>query len=225
MKNNLFVGLFSTLLCVSSASAGTIYSGTIFNDSGFFSLLSSSKANDQSGLSHSYISGVTDYDTFVGLTPTHVGSSGLNGALDLGVQAAFIDFDFGSELNFTDFGLWNDIDDQGILNFNILVSNDSTFTSSTTIGLFTATTGNDPLPLQQFDLLGTAGRYIRVDMLSTHGGTNINFGEFIFAAGATSSVPEPTSLALLSLGLAGFSFARKKEEPKNKSSLGSIVRT
>jgi hypothetical protein len=213
--------IFSAVLLTSSfANAGIIYSGTIINDSGFHGSYASSHVNDQSGLSDTYVSGTTDYDTYASLNPTHTGSSSTSGisgtgALDLGVQAAFIDFDFGMELMFTDFGLWNDVDTQGIKNFNVLVSNDVNFSTFTTLGLFTATIGfADPIPLQQFDLLDTTGRYVRVDMLSTHGSTNINFGEFIFGASSANAVPEPSTLAIFALGIMGFASRRFKKQSK-----------
>jgi hypothetical protein len=198
------------------ATASVIYSGVIYNDSGFHSAFPSFHAIDQSGLSANYTSGVTDFDIYAATNPTHTGSSTTSGvtgtgALDLGVQAAFIDLDFGTTLQFTDFGLWNDEDGQGIKDFDIIISNVADFSSFTTLGTYTATVGpSDPIPLQLFDLAPTTGQYVRVNMLSTHGSVNINFGEYLFGANSTS-VPEPSIIALFALGLFGIGFTRKRQ--------------
>lgn len=215
----------TTALAPSAAFATTIYQGTIYNESGFYGGYPAVRAVNQSGLSITYTSGVTDYDTYVASSPKHYGSSSSNGVFDQ--LPTFIDLDFGSAITFTDFGLWNDNDYQGIKNFNILVSNNSAFSSATTLGAFTAyfNTASNPngalvdhsnaLDIQLFDLGSVTGRYVRVEVLSAHSNTYSNFGEFIFGGSISnnvSAIPEPASaFAVCGLLVSGMFLRSRKQ--------------
>jgi len=62
----------------------------------------------------------------------------------------------------------------------------------------------------------------RTSIPKTYDYNNIAYSSLLVK---TLEVPEPTSLALLGLGLAGFVFTRKKKKLKNKKLIGFNVRT
>ncbi len=206
MKAVLRLLITSTLAVSLPALATTINVGTIIDDSGFHSSYPSLNAVNQSGLSHNYINGVTDYDAFLAQGVTHVNSSSTSaGALD--DWPAYITFDLGSIYSVTDFALWNDVDFQGINEFTLSVSNNSDMSAASILGSFTAGYGGtygQPISAQQYSLTGASGRYVKLSIHSIHSGGNpyVNFGEVIFGT-ESASVPAPASALLLIAGLFG----------------------
>lgn len=155
---------------------------------------------NQSGLSVGYTSGVTDFDSYVATHPVNSDSNAWagNGGPVLGEMV----FDLGGIFTIDSFALWTQFNSHAIDEFSILV--DGIFAGS-----FNALVGAGPnIAVQVFDLTDLSGQFITLQVASNHGGNYVNIGEVAFEA---TSVPEPASIALLGLGLAGIGFSRKKK--------------
>ncbi len=203
-------------LTASAASAGVVTaSGTVMSDTGLFGY-SAYRLNNQSGLSAGYVSGVTDFLAYTSANPTHSGSSGGNGFLaNAGVS---VDFDLGATYLLSDLALWNDVDFQGTKLFTVRIADNAAFTGAVSLGSYSATYGpaSGAIGAQLFDLADATGRYVRVTFDSNHSSgsmTNpyVNVGELVFGVQAASNVPEPASLALVGLSLAGLALSRRRK--------------
>ena len=173
---------------------------------------------NQSEISVGYTSGVGDFDTIVS-------TSTLTGSFSIGSASAWfsnqleevpvaIDFDFGTSLRLTRMALWNDIDSQGLGAFSVFSSLVASFSSLTSLGSFNAVEqpGIGTLP-QVFDFDDTSSQYLRIlgsPLADDPIGTFLQIEEVAFEAEASSTtVPAPTSIALLGLGLLGLRLRRK----------------
>jgi hypothetical protein len=177
---------------------------------------------NQSGISANYISGVTDFDTFVATTTLSASPSSPNSggwATTTGnTFPANIDFNFGSVLTLSRLALWNDIDIQALGTFEVFSSTDASFTNLTSLGNFTATPQAVGTLSQVFDFTNATTQFLRVrgTPVNTPNGL-LNIGEFAFESiGTASAVPEPTSLALFGIGacVAGGTAARRRRLEK-----------
>jgi len=155
---------------------------------------------NQSGLSVGYTSGVTDFDSYVSTHPTNDATNAWAGLT--GPVLGDIVFDLGSVFNVDSFALWTQSNTNAIDAFSILVN-------GSLAGSFNAVIGTGPnVAAQIFDLTMFAGQFVTLQVHSIHGGANVNIGEVAFEA---ASVPEPTIIMLLGIGLAGLGFSRKKK--------------
>jgi len=193
-------------------NSGGTYTGTFLYDT-----------YNQSGLSAGYTAGVTDFDYFLSLSPTHnYVFSGHEWFSDIPVSAATITYDFGSLMTLSALALWNE-DASGIGLFNLYYSLDGT-------NFFTLLSGAAPVnnayavnyPAEVFSWTAQSMRYVRFEMsgcpqIGTNSISACAIGEVAFARELTeiSPVPEPATMGLLAtglLGLAGVNLVRRRKQ-------------
>lgn len=215
MKSTYKKGLavLITLFGMSNAFAGLIYEPLGVESNADADIASYALANltNQSGISESYVSGVTDFDSFVATAVTNVTSTGQAGVSFLSsplLGQHVLDFAFGGELLFTSLALWNDTDAQSLGSFQVFASADSSFSSLTLLGSFTATTQAIGSLAQVFDFTNTVStQFIRIVGDEINSGNNrLQINEIAFEAETGTGlvdVPEPTSLALFGAALLG----------------------
>ncbi len=165
---------------------------------------------DQSGLSDLYVSGVTDFDAYVGLLPTHLRSNDpANYAASLEDPPQNIDFDLGFSTSVTQLALWNYpfASSGGIIDFNVFTAQSADFSDSVLVGSFAALDDGDGNlnTVQVFDLADSLARYVRVGVLTTATLDGTGLSEVAFG-----TIPAPGVVALL--GLAGFMGTRRRRK-------------
>jgi len=169
---------------------------------------------DQSGLSSGFVSGTTDFNSYIGGGPTHSSNSSAGAwvssfmALD-----GRIDFDLGSTQVIQQVALWNGTSGStaAIDEFVVFTSDDSTFTTSTNVGTFNnaQNDGLDPFPVSVFDLTDSTARFARIQINSNHG-SNVITGMGEIAFDTVSAVPEPATFGLFSVGAVGLHYRRRR---------------
>lgn len=162
---------------------------------------------DQSGLSQTYISGLTDFDSYV--TSTTTVATGNDNDAWFGVSGAplpgNLDFDLGSSQTVTQLAMWSytSNDENALDGFEVYIDDNSAFSSATFAGSFNFINNlgpnGSPRAAQVFDLADTEGQFVRIRLINQNT-SFVGMGEFAFGA---SSVPEPGSIALLGLVLGG----------------------
>lgn len=208
------LALLAALTCATSiASAGVILSPTavINNELGESSFTSPADIINQSGLSSTFTSGVTDFDAY---DPTGVSHSNVVGGQWLGefppfnIPGGAIDFDLGSVQTITRFAFWNPNPGNGMADFNVYIDTASDFSSATFVGSYFAAIGS--ATGQVFDTPDVSGQFVRIEHNSFHG-NRTGMGEIAFdAVVGPLAVPEPATVALLALSLIGAGYAGRR---------------
>jgi hypothetical protein len=188
-----------------SAVAGTITAG----GPGFGPL---SETFNQSGLSNTFVSGVTDFDAYLSTGPVH--SVFFEFEWFSNLLSASVTYDLGAVHAIGRVALWNE-DASGIGLLSLFGSQDGV--GFVPLSLDLAPTNN--LIDQEYgpDVFGfdvADVRYIRFDMsecpqLEISAFPACGIGEVAFA-GVEEAVPEPASLVLLGLGLTAVAILRRR---------------
>ncbi len=225
MRNTTLTFLFvasvsatSSLLGMTSiAEAGVIRQATqvISNDPTF--LGNSANIINQSGLSATYTSGVTDFNSFVSGT-TH---SGTNPQFTVwSVQGLLTaTFDLGASYDIDRLALWNFSATSSLRGFTLQASNTSNFSNFTDLGAFSVNNGTFPnSPAQTFTFTSTNARYFRFINTSNGGTSTTGFSEIVFGQTDSQAVPEPSTIlgSLVAIGVGGI-FKRKVKQKQQKS--------
>ena len=173
---------------------------------------------NQSGLSSSFVSGVTDFDTYLATNPTHsVAAFNNEWFTESGIHSAQVDYNLGAIYNIDKLALWNE-EFSGLGAFNLLVSSDNVNFSSLLSNIMPT---NNPIGsdyLAQVFLLGTAAQYIRLDITNCPqaggGFDGCGIGEVAFSVNQDnpSAVPVPAALPLMASGLAAFGLGRRRNK-------------
>jgi hypothetical protein len=217
-----FAALSLVTLGVSTAHAALIVSPSGASASSTFSAsFDIGNTIDQSGLSTGFISGVTDFDTYLSGSPTHTSTaSGNEWFTAQGVTSATVTYDMGSALALDRLALWNE-EFSGFGTGDISISGDGiSFTGLGTINPIDSPAGSD-YGAQVFNLGDFTAQFIRFDISGCpqpDGDPSLlcGIGEVAFATstdggnGQPTPVPAPATLLLFGLGLAGLGFGLRR---------------
>ena len=193
------------------AHAATIVSpGTVINNTlGEFGTRPAAAAIDQSGLSVTYSSGVTDFSTYIGLSPSHGSATADQWLSALGNTTGTIDFDLASTFPLNRILLWNHSGQigtagAGINGLTVFTSNVSDFSTSVNVGTFSALSQTNPVQVFNFNQV-TNAQFVRLQINSNHGNAS-----FTGAPELAFATPEPTTALLFASGLAALAVGRRR---------------
>lgn len=208
MRTLLSAALTTALLPL-SAQAATIVSAVSVTPSSERGNVPAVNTINQSGLSAGYVSGVTDFDTYISTNPTHTLIAQNNEWFsDFGNLTPTLTFDLGSVLTIDRIALWAE-ESSG---FSTAVLSSST--DGVNFGnLGTINPVDNPLadyPAEVFGFAATAMQFFRMDMSGCPqpdpGVTNeCSLGEIAFSSvdPTTTPIPVPAGAILLGSVLAG----------------------
>ena len=223
MRIILAIALSALTICAQSNAATIIgaTSATINNDAlGFGNI---ADTYNQSGLSNSYTSGVTNFTSYISGDPTHtVGFQGSEWFSAIGSSAS-VTYDLGSVIGIRSLALWNE-ESSGIGMLSLFQSSDGVSFSS--IGSFSPT--DNPFDVsygaQVFDFSPTAARYVRFDMSGCpqepSGFGSCAIGEVAFQSAQVASVPETATWGMMLFGFAAVGSAMRRR--KRASTLNPV---
>lgn len=175
---------------------------------------------NQSGLSSGYISGVTDFNSYIATNPLHsFAFSGNEWFSSINNNSSIVTFDLGSIFTLDALALWNE-DASGIGTLSLLGSSDGALFNA--LGVFSPTNNevNRDYGPQVFTFAASAVRFVQFNMTDCPqpGQPSFNgcaIGEVAFRAAAVNgAVPEPTTWALMLLGFGAVGFGMRRRNGK-----------
>lgn len=212
MIKKLAIAAALSAAALSSAQAGVVVSAQSAQIiAGAPGVGAISSTYDQYGLINDYVSGVTDFDTYIASNPLHVWDFSVVDAgttyyyewfSNFGTTTATVSYDLGEVYDVHGLALWNE-DGNGIGKLNILGSLD---------GLTWTSLGSNLSPTNHaegldygadvFSWSTTPVRFVKLEASqcpSSSAWVGCSIGEVAFNA---TAVPEPSSIAMAGLGLA-----------------------
>jgi hypothetical protein len=225
MKTSTVLKKFSTaavgasistcILAAPKADAGVIFSPTsgIINSGGpGFGTLT--ETINQAGLLSNFVSGVTDFDTYLATNPLHTPVfPGNEWFSNSDTTSASVTYDLGPLTNIDRLALWNE-ESSGIGTLDLFHSSDGINFAPLALGLKPTDNPLANYPADVFSFASVNTRYIRFDMSdcpqpNPAGFPSCAIGEVAFRK---ANVPEPASvLGLLAIGALGAGAALKRK--------------
>ena len=205
MKRLLFVYL---CIMMGSANAGPIIQPIGVTTDGGTDVFDVVNLINQSGLSASYSSGITDFDSFVSTTTGFNGASGVGGAGS--APPVNFDFDLGGIIRVDAIALWGQgSGSASLVEFDLFASNVQDFSTSSLLGNFTIPNLSATLA-NVFSFASIDAQYFRVAATRNNGFSSATrFDEFA-VRGTAAAVPTPAAVWLLGAGLIGIIGIKKK---------------
>ncbi len=168
------------------------------------------------GLLTDFTSGVTDFDTYMAGNPQHtIISTGAEWFTNYEISSATLVFDLGANIVVDRVAVWTD-EFWGAGSIAVALSLDNV--GFTGVGSFNPTDWAPSVASYGADVFGfaaTSTRYVRLALSNcpqpnSVAGGGCGLGEVAFDTGTlVTTVPEPSTLALLGLGVLAFAFVRR----------------
>lgn len=226
MKNQLF-GTYSLLalsipvalftIAPNAQAAGLVLGSTASTNMGTFRGFSISAITNQIGLSATYTSGTTDFDSYVSSTTSDSAPSPNSWFSDRNNTTGFVTFDLGTSYDVNALALWampiNSTN--AVRNFSLYADTDANTSSlGTLLGNFSAVdAGGFSVQAQVFNFATTNTRYIQMNITSNASGSVSGLSEVAFRQAPAAAVPEPlTILGAATAAAFGAVFKHRKSQ-------------
>lgn len=202
MKFLLISATVTIAILDSSAAADVLFApGSVIGDTVGGDVNDQAAMTNQSGLSGSYVSGVTTTAEAMAIEHGN-GSSDSYFVNNNATVNGLIDFDLQSVREITSLALWNANGSSRLEQFVVFAATDETFSSLTQIGSGTQSVSGDGL-VQFHSLTQTETQFVRLRIDSyVSDQRQLRLGEVAFG-GNVAAVPEPSQIAAILVAIAG----------------------